>query len=81
MQSVDEALNRILTAFERLAAERVDLPDALDRVLAEDIVSEVDLPPFPNSSMDGFAVRAADVVEPGVELTVVGDVPAAAPPS
>jgi molybdopterin molybdotransferase len=40
--------------------ERVDLARALDRVLAEDLISPVDLPDFPRSTMDGFAVRAAD---------------------
>lgn len=43
------------------ATERVPLWAALGRVLAEDVTSEVDLPPLPNSAMDGYAVRAADL--------------------
>ncbi len=81
MYNVDEALARILTAFERLPAQKMALDEALGRVLAEDIVSDVDLPPFANSSMDGFAVRAADVQTPGVQLAVIGDIPAGAFPS
>ena len=41
-------------------AERISAAKALDRVLAEDLISPVDLPDFPRSTMDGFAVRAAD---------------------
>ena len=56
-----------------LGSESVRLDDALDRVLADDVVSPVDLPLFRNSQMDGFAVRAADV--PGI-LPIVGEVAA-----
>ena len=42
------------------SAEQVRLTSALDRVLAEDLISPVDLPDFPRSTMDGFAVRAVD---------------------
>jgi molybdopterin molybdotransferase len=61
--SVEEALERILSS-ERgsaLPAERISLTDALGRVLAQPVVARDDLPPFDNSSMDGYAVRAADV--------------------
>ncbi|MFD0207193.1 MULTISPECIES: molybdopterin molybdotransferase MoeA [Saccharothrix] len=62
----------------------VDLPVAsqhgdqhcLGLVLAEDVVAPVPLPPFDNSAMDGYAVRAADVASVPVELPVVEDVPA-----
>lgn len=81
MYSVDEALERILTAFERLPAQKTALDEALGMTLAEDVISEIDLPPFPNSSMDGFAVRAADVEQPNVELAVIGDIPAGSYPS
>ena len=56
--------------------ETVGLDDGLDRVTASPIVSPVDLPLFRNSQMDGFAVRAADVVEPPVQLPIVGEVAA-----
>src|SRR5881275_857582 len=59
-------------------AERVPLGAALGRVLAEDLVSHVDLPTFPRSTMDGFAVRAADTfgASEGLPayLSVVGEV-------
>lgn len=61
MFELEEALARILAALPPAVAERVPLSGAHARVLAERVVSAVDLPPFDNSSMDGYAVRAADV--------------------
>jgi len=58
--TIDEALAAILERVVPLAAERVALEPAAGRVLAEDAHAAVDLPPFPSSAMDGFAVRAAD---------------------
>lgn len=80
MRSVDEHLADILAAVHPLPAIDVALPDALDCVLAAPVDSTVDLPRFDNSSMDGYAVVAADVAsasepEP-VVLPVVGDLPA-----
>ncbi len=61
------------------AVERASLGEALGRVLAEDIVSAVDLPAFARSTMDGYAVRAADTYGATealpVYLTVAGEVP------
>jgi molybdopterin molybdotransferase len=57
---VEEAQQRILSRFTRLSAERVPLDALLWRVLAEDISSGADVPPFANSSMDGFALRSGD---------------------
>ena len=51
----------MLRGVRPLPGERVPLADALGRVLAEDVGSEVWLPPWDNASMDGFAVRAEDV--------------------
>jgi molybdopterin molybdotransferase len=56
--------------------ETVSIEDALGRVSADDVRSNVDLPLFRNSQMDGFAVRAADVATVPVALEVSGDVPA-----
>lgn len=75
-----DALRTILAGVARLGAEERPLLDALGSVLAEDVISPVDLPPWDNSAMDGFAVRAADVrgaspASPRV-LRVVDDVPA-----
>ncbi|HEX5724133.1 MAG TPA: gephyrin-like molybdotransferase Glp, partial [Longimicrobiaceae bacterium] len=75
-----EALAAILRGVRPLGAEERPLAEALGSVLAEDVVSPVDLPPWDNSGMDGFAVRADDVrgAAPGRprELRVVDDVPA-----
>lgn len=53
------------------------MSDGIGRVLGADLAAVVDVPPFDNSAMDGFAVRAADL-SPGVRLAVVGDIPAGA---
>jgi molybdopterin molybdotransferase len=59
--SVAAARRAILDDLRPLPAERRPLPAALGRVLAEELVSPLDLPLWPNSGMDGFAVRAEDV--------------------
>jgi len=56
-----EALERILAAISPLPGEMVHLGDALERVLAQPIVSPIDQPPWTNSGMDGFACRAQDI--------------------
>ncbi len=76
MLSVAEARARILTAFAPLPAEQVALPDALGRVLAEPVHARLTQPPFAVSAMDGYAVRAADVVRVPVNLKLVGYAPA-----
>jgi molybdopterin molybdotransferase len=58
--SMDEALDRILERVRPLPPEAVALDEAAQRVLAEPGVASVDLPPFPSSAMDGFAVHAGD---------------------
>ncbi len=63
MQSLISVANARALVLERatpLEPETVDLDDAAGRVLAEDARAAVDLPPFPSSAMDGFAVRSAD---------------------
>ncbi len=57
---VDEARDRILAAVQPLPTVDLPLGDALGLILAAGIVSSWDLPPFDNSAMDGFALRAAD---------------------
>ena len=59
--TVADALAMVLSAVAQLPAESVPLRAALGRVLAEPAVAQDSLPPFANSAMDGFAVRAADV--------------------
>jgi molybdopterin molybdotransferase len=74
--SLEEAVRTVLAHAAPLPAERVPLDAAAGRVLAEPVAAAVDLPPFPSSAMDGFAVRAADV--PGT-LPVVGRIAAGRP--
>lgn len=80
MLSVEEALERILAWIPTLPPERKPVLEALDQVLAEDVVAGIDLPQVTNSALDGYAVRAADTVgasrdRPRV-LQVIGEVPA-----
>ncbi|HZS93290.1 MAG TPA: gephyrin-like molybdotransferase Glp [Chloroflexota bacterium] len=78
--SVDEALARLLDRFAPLGVETVALADSLGRVLAQPITSDLNLPPFANSSMDGFALRAADTESASAAEPVrldIGDVIAA----
>jgi molybdopterin molybdotransferase len=79
MLSVEEALEQILSRVRPLATERVDLLASLGRVLAEPVRSTRLIPPWANSSMDGYAVRATDT-RPGATLAVVGRVVAGALP-
>lgn len=58
--TIEEAQRLILERVRPLPAERVPLAEAGGRVLAEDAAAIVDLPPFPSSAMDGYAVRSAD---------------------
>lgn len=73
--SVAEAQTKILDRIRTLGAERVPLREAAGRVAALAETSALDLPPWDNSAMDGYAVRAADVA-PGGELEVALDLPA-----
>ncbi len=61
MVTPDEALQIILENIQTLTARTIPHADALGQTLARDIRSELDLPPFDNSAMDGYALRAADV--------------------
>lgn len=78
--SVDEHLQDVLAAVRPLEPIELQLPDAQGCVLVEDVTVPLALPPFDNSSMDGYAVRVADVAGASEEfpavLTVVGDVAA-----
>jgi molybdopterin molybdotransferase len=76
--AVAEAQRLVLERAKRLDAERVPVGRAAGRVLAEDASSLVDLPPFPSSAMDGFAVRAEDAGA-GARLPVVARIAAGSP--
>jgi molybdopterin molybdotransferase len=67
----DEAQQRVLALAEVLSEERVPLAAAFGRVLAADVRAKDDFPSFDASTMDGYAVRAADVH--GAEMPVVGE--------
>ncbi len=60
MLTVEEALQKILNEVDTLEAESVPILDTLGQVLAEDIKSDINVPPLDNSAMDGFAVRSED---------------------
>jgi molybdopterin molybdotransferase len=70
MLELEDALQKILTALPPPVSERAALREAAGRVLAENISSSVDLPPFDNSAMDGYAVRAVDVECATLEVPV-----------
>jgi molybdopterin molybdotransferase len=80
-----EAARRILAEIRRQPALRMPLDDALDGVLAEDVVSPLDIPPWANSAMDGYALRGEDVrgasAQRPVRLRVVEQIPAGAFPA
>lgn len=80
MLSVEEALARVLAASQPLPPERVPVLETLGRVLAEDVVADMDIPPLTNTAMDGYAVRAADTArasfEHPVRLRIIQDLAA-----
>lgn len=80
MISVDQALRLILAQIKALGTERVDILSGLGRVLAEDIYASLDVPPFDNSAMDGYAVKFSDIefasAERPAQLKVIGELPA-----
>ncbi len=82
--TVQEALTAVLAGVSVLPAERVPLLDALGRVLAETVVAQDSLPPFANSAMDGYAMRAEDLLGATAgspaDLRVIGDIAAGVVP-
>ncbi len=76
MRPLEEVRAEVLATVRRLEFERVVIHDAVGRVLAASVTASEDVPPFANSAMDGFALRADDVEEPGSVLEIIEDVPA-----
>ncbi len=80
MLGVDDALERVLSAFVPLDPVEVPLLAALGMVLTEPVVAGEDVPPFRNSAMDGYAVRAVDTLgasaEHPIRLQIAGETPA-----
>jgi molybdopterin molybdotransferase len=79
LMSVADALARVLKDVEPLPAEQAELADAHDRVLAADVAALRTQPPEDLSAMDGYAARAADVVQVPVTLKLIGEVAAGHP--
>ena len=80
MIDLEDAQRTVLEACSPLAAVTSPTAEALGLVLAEDVVADEDVPPFPNSAVDGYAVIAADLADPPAEVRVVGETAAGAPP-
>jgi molybdopterin molybdotransferase len=74
--TIAEARRRVLATASPLESERVAIAGAADRILAEDLAASGDVPPFPSSAMDGYAVEPGPG---GRELTLVGESRAGAP--
>lgn len=78
MVSYEDALNMVLDTAPEIGPEHVNFQDSLGRVLYEDVRSDIDLPPFSKSAMDGYACRLDDLDK---ELNVVEVIPAGKTPS
>ncbi|QWD86536.1 molybdopterin molybdotransferase MoeA [Polynucleobacter paludilacus] len=77
MLTAEQALEHLLSHARAVSeTERVAMQAALGRVLAEDVNSLVDVPPLDNTSMDGYAVRTADITKEGAVLKVNQRIPA-----
>ncbi|HET9610730.1 MAG TPA: hypothetical protein VFP06_14070, partial [Acidimicrobiales bacterium] len=79
MIPLDEALAHVLARCEPLVPGPVPALSAAGLVLAGDVVAAEAVPPFANTAMDGYAVRAADTAGAPVELPVAGEVAAGHP--
>src|SRR5512138_1584835 len=73
MIPIGQAIQIVLQHTPNLASEEIALPETANRILAEDIIADTDLPPFDRAQMDGYAVRAADVANAPAELKIVGE--------
>jgi molybdopterin molybdotransferase len=74
--TIDRAREIVLAAVRPLDDEVVAIPEALGRVLARDVVAQGDVPPFPSSAMDGYAIKAGSASR---SLTVVAESRAGSP--
>ncbi|MEA3226224.1 MAG: molybdopterin molybdotransferase MoeA, partial [Planctomycetota bacterium] len=78
MLSFEKALDTVLSSVCPLGVESVAITDAANRVLAEDVKSDMDMPPFNKSAMDGYACRRVDLPN---ELTITETIPAGYTPT
>ncbi len=74
----ERALQTVLDVARPLPSEQVELADALGRILAEDVLSDMDMPPFNKSAMDGYACRREDLAN---ALRVIETIPAGRAPT
>ena len=81
MLTLNEAVDRVLAGHPRMPVERLPLALSYGRVLAEDVISPRSIPPWDNSAMDGYAVRATDVATQPVVLKVLETIPAGCMPT
>lgn len=72
--TVEQARDAVLSLVSRMPVEEVGLLESLGRVLARDCASDIDVAPFDNSAMDGFAVRCADLASAGSDTPTVLEV-------
>lgn len=77
MIRIEEAYKLVTGAVVKMSTERVDIRECLHRVLAEDVISDVDMPPFNKSAMDGYACRMDDIARP---LKLIETIPAGKTP-
>jgi len=73
-----EALQIVLCSARLLASEHTDICQALNRILAEDVTSDIDMPPFDKAVMDGYACRRSDIAN---TLTIIETIQAGVPPT
>ena len=78
MITLNQAYKIVTGSAVPLGTEVIEIEHALGRVLAEDIVSDIDMPPFNKSAMDGYACKRADLTQ---ELKVIETLPAGVIPS
>lgn len=81
MLTVEEALEEVLSRTRVLEPESVDVTESLGRTLAEPVISRREVPPWPNSSMDGYAIRAGDTRGGAARLRVVTHIAAGVLPA
>jgi len=81
MITVRQALEIALQKTARLPIATIPLLESSGHILAADVISDVDMPPFPRCTMDGYAVRSADVHNAPARLQVVGTIPAGSYPN
>src|SRR5262245_35113789 len=81
MLTVEEALAEVLSRAQGLESESLDVTDALGRYSAAPVISRREIPPWPNSSMDGYAIRSSDTRDGAARLRVVTSIAAGSMPS